>query len=86
MKIENLTIPELIKLVEEKNYELRRAKQLATKQGFISAYYELCSTERTNEDAFYKLSDEYEEIFKECCAYSSYDSFRKVLTKKYKSA
>lgn len=78
------TITDLLAEIETKNYQLRRMKQLATKDGFVRAYYELCATCKTNLEAYETLAEEYEEIFEERGPYSDYESFRKVLSRKYK--
>lgn len=76
-------IAELQAELEIKNYIIHRTIQLATKEGFIKAYYELCSTCKTNVEAFNKISEEYESIFGIEPPYSCWNSFRNVLARKY---
>jgi len=52
-------------------------------RGYFDRHLELCKTEKTQQDAYEKLEDEYKELT-EVNRYISYESFRVAKSKYYK--
>jgi len=61
--------------IEKLEKENEAMKALATQKGFYDTYFKYLKNEKTNNDAFNKVNDEYNELFGSY-RYSCYDTFR----------